>query len=214
MPSDSGGSGALDRVNVGCGPHHRLEGWLNVDVRPFSGVDRVIDATEPWPIPDGSVSYVYAEHFLEHLSIREAFDFLLHAGQALRRGGRIRLSTPNLEWVMASHFSLDDAPERRRQTLVVNRAFYGWGHRFLWSRELLDHVLARTGFEDVEFFDYGQSDDPNLRGLERHGGYLVGAGRPSVVIVEAAKGNREIAVDPHLLDWVDEEFVRHVGAGH
>ena len=207
----------IDRINLGCGPHHRLEGWLNADLRPFPGVDHVMDATESWPFADGSLCYVYGEHFLEHLSIDQTLDLLGHAGRALRPGGRIRLSTPNLEWVVATHFCLDDAtdPGRRRQeTLKVNRAFYGWGHQFLWSRELLEHVLLGTGFAAVDFFAYGESDDPNLCGLERHAGYSLAEGRPSVVIVEAVRSGAEVRVDPELREWIREEFLRHVDAGH
>lgn len=208
---------AIDRINLGCGPHHALEGWLNTDLRAFPGVERVMDATQPWPVPDGSLSYVYGEHFLEHLPILQALDLFTHAGRALRRGGRLRLSTPNLEWVIVTHFSPSgsaDDERRRQQTLVVNRAFYGWGHQFLWSRELLQHVLLGMGFEHVEFFAYGESDDPALRDLERHGGYSVADGRPSVVIAEAERGDSEIGVDPDLTDWIRREFVRHVDSGH
>jgi hypothetical protein len=88
------------KVHVGCGPHALLDGWCNADVRRFEGVDHVMDATEPWPF--SGLTHVFGEHFIEHLEIDKAIDFLVHAGRSLAPGGRIRLSTPNLAWVMAS----------------------------------------------------------------------------------------------------------------
>ena len=202
------------KVHVGCGPHALLDGWCNSDLRPFTGVDHVMDATRPWPF--GQLTHVFGEHFIEHLDVDKAIDFLVHAGSSLAPGGRIRLSTPNLAWVVRTHFSLAPADEEQRlkETLDLNRAFHGWGHRFLWSEEMLTGVMAMIGFEDVELFAYGESGDPELAGLERHGGYQVVDGHPSVIIVEGVRGARPIARDPHIDAWIDHEFVRHVRGGH
>jgi predicted SAM-dependent methyltransferase len=206
---------AVDRVNIGCGPRP-LAGWCNTDIRLFPGVDKVMDATVPWPFPEASVRYVYGEHFLEHLGMREALDFLLNAGVVLRLGGRLRLSTPNLEWVLATHFRLQcfDEDTRIRETMVINRAFHGWGHHFLWTSEFISHVLRRLGYGGVRFYGYGESDDPGLRGLERHGGYSISDGRPSVLIVEASRGAQPISRDSRLVDQITTEFIRHVESGH
>lgn len=206
----------LDRVNVGCGPKLQLAGWWNTDIREFAGIDQVMDATAPWPFAEGSLSYVYGEHFLEHLDVLAALDFLRYAGKSLRVGGRLRLSTPNLEWVMATHFRLHPTPEeqRWRDTITTNRAFYGWGHRFLWSRELLELVLLRTGYANIAFPAYGESTDANLRSLEQHGGYSIAEGRPSVIIVEATRQSVHMGVDSEIVEWLQHDFARHVSAGH
>lgn len=207
-------SAAVRKVNVGCGPHHQLSGWWNVDLREFPGVDQAMDATQPWPFEN--LEYVYGEHFLEHLEADMAIAFLLHAGDALRPGGKIRLSTPSLEWVVHTHFSSGPTPPetRLRETIQMNRAFYGWGHRFLWTSEMLDHVLRALGFVDVQFVAYGESRDPALRGVERHGKYSVADGRPSVIIVEATRAATPPAPDSELLAWLEQDFLRHVRAGH
>lgn len=202
------------KVHVGCGPHALLAGWCNSDLRPFKGVDHVMDATQPWPFRD--LTHVFGEHFIEHLDIDKAIDFLVHAGASLAPGGRIRLSTPNLAWVVRTHFSLGPADEeqRLRETLDLNRAFHGWGHRFLWSEEMLNGVMAMVGFEEIELFAYGESRDPELAGLERHGGYSVVDGYPSVIIVEGVRGAQPIERRPAVDAWIDHEFLRHVRGGH
>lgn len=205
---------SVRRVHVGCGPHHRLEGWHNVDIRAFPTVDTVMDVTRVWPFTD--LEYVYAEHFLEHLELEEGTRFLEQAGASLRRGGILRLSTPNLDWVMRTHFDfLDGTAERRLEdTFRTNRAFHGWGHRFLYTDAMLRFLLEGMGFGPVRFFEYGVSDDPNLRGLERHGGYAVHDGHPSVVIVEATRGSSAPALPHALRERLERAYVRFVRAGH
>jgi predicted SAM-dependent methyltransferase len=206
----------IKKVHVGCGPHALLPGWWNTDLREFPAIDQAMDATEPWPWR-GELTHVYAEHFLEHLKMEQAFAFLTHAGNALAPGGRLRLSTPNLSWVMATHYPTGpdvDVEARLNGTLVINRAFHGWGHRFLWSEELLTGLLASMGYEDVETFGYGESDDPVLQSIERHGRFSISDGHPSVIIVEAVRGAREIAPEQGIEAWIDDEFVSHVNAGH
>jgi len=206
--------GPVRKVHVGCGPHALLEGWCNTDLRSFKGVDHVMDATEPWPW--SGLTHVFGEHFIEHLDIDLAIDFLVHAGTSLAAGGRIRLSTPNLAWVMHTHFAPGPVEMERRlaDTLKANRAFHGWGHRFLWSEEMLTGVLASVGYEDVGVHAYGESGDPAFAGLERHGSYVVGDGLPSVVIVEAVRGTAPIARSAQIDAWIDGEFLRHVRGGH
>jgi predicted SAM-dependent methyltransferase len=201
-------------LNVGCGPLHRKTGWYNIDVREFPGVDEVRDATLPFD-DLAPVKYVYCEHFLEHLSLEGALAFLRNSAAALMPSGRIRLSTPALEWVLATHFDLtEDCPDRVIQsTLVMNRAFHGWGHQFIWSKPMLQAALAAVGFEDVKFWAYGESDDPALVGLEQHGEFQIAKGWPSVWVVEGARGSR-IAENESFVLRCEEEFQCHVRSGH
>jgi predicted SAM-dependent methyltransferase len=202
----------LRRLNVGSGPHHARERWWNVDIRDFEAVDQVLDVTQPWPFED--LELIYAEHFLEHLHPSGALDFLRHAWGALRIGGAIRLSTPGLEWVVRTHYTFADEPEKQRlQTFATNRAFHGWGHRFLYSRSMLEWVLSGVGFSDLRFFDYGESDTPEFLGIEQHGGYSKSGGFPSVWVVEARRGN-EATLDPALAEAFTEHFIRYVQSGH
>jgi predicted SAM-dependent methyltransferase len=205
----------VTKVQVGCGPKALLDGWCNTDIRQFKGIDHVMDATEPWPFT--GLTHVFGEHFLEHLEIDKAIDFLVHAGNSLAPGGRLRLSTPNLAWVMRTHFTFGDdvdAERRLQDTIKLNRGFYGWGHRFLWTAEMLTGVLASVGFEDIALYEYGRSDDAELDGLERHGNYSVVEGLPSVIIVEAVRGSEPIARNEAIDAWIEHDFLRHVRSGH
>jgi len=174
-------------VNVGCGPHNLPPDWWNIDIRKFRGIDEVLDVTQPWPYRE--LEYVYGEHFLEHLTLPQALNFLGHAWQSLKLGGAIRLSTPNLEWVLRTHFQLGKVEPKKRllDTLKVNRAFHGWGHQFLYTATMLQALLGEVGFTKIALCSYGESDEPELRNLEKHGGFQVYDGLPSVIIVEGKK---------------------------
>ena len=59
-------------LHIGAGSQ-RLEGWVNVDIRPFPGVDVVADVTRGLDFTD--VDAVFAEHFLEHLAFNSTLNF-------------------------------------------------------------------------------------------------------------------------------------------
>ena len=206
---------AIRRVQVGCGPHHHRAGWWNTDLRPFEGIDGILDACQPWPWQD-QLDYIYAEHFLEHLTLENAMDFLCAAGKALKVDGRLRLTTPSLEWVLKTHVVFDPANGSIPidDNLRLNRAFHGWGHCFLYSAATLRTLLERLGYVDVQFFEYGASNDPVLRGLELHGEYSFDCGYPSVWIVEAAKSTGGIVLDPTFQSFVEGSFNQYLRGGH
>ena len=203
----------LRKLNIACGPKHHRSRWWNVDLRPFPGVDEVMDAVSPWP--HSGLSHVYAEHFLEHLRPLDALTFLRNAIAALAVGGRIRLSTPGLEWVMHTHFTFEtDADQQVYQTFATNRAFHGWGHQFLYSRVVLSRMLKSVGFGKLAFFAYGESGTPEFVDIEQHGGHSTAGGYPSVWIIEGERCSAEIVASSELEEALREHFARHVEGGH
>lgn len=174
------------RLHVGCG-QEAIPGWINIDNRALPGVDRVLDVTAGLPFSE--VEAIYAEHFLEHLSLEQGLAFLTECQRALAPSGLLRLSTPNLDWVYATHYR----PERwtsDRESLFdcmqLNRAFRGWGHQFLYNRATLIAALSSAGFQSVTFHRYGESDRPELSNLERHETWQDTPEMPHVLIAQAS----------------------------
>lgn len=206
--------GGIRNLQVGCGPKHLRPNWWNTDLRAFKGLDEPLDAIKPWRWV-GVLEHVYAEHFLEHLDVEDGVKFLANAGRALAVGGHIRLSTPGLEWVMSSHFRFaEDGHDQVLDTLRTNRAFHGWGHKFLYSRGMLEWMLTGLNYTDIRFHSYGESEREIFRGIEMHGKFRVMNGYPSVWIVEATRGEAEIAPKPEMLALMQREFLRQVRGGH
>lgn len=194
------------RLHVGSGPE-RLEGWLNIDLERSAGVDLVLDVREGLALHD--VEAVFAEHFLEHLTVGEALDFLAEVHACLRPEGRLRLSTPNLDWVLDSHGRHGSEQHDVRSALTLNRSFYSWGHRFLWSRELLERALRATGFDALRWPAYGQSEWQGFRGLERHEPYPDTEALPHVLVVEATKAAPAPEALASLRVLLREELLRY-----
>jgi predicted SAM-dependent methyltransferase len=156
----------MPRLHLGSG-HQHLDGWINIDNQPLAGVDQVLDLTGGLPY-DG-VEFIFAEHFIEHLTYADALALLRECRRALRDDGVLRLSTPNLDWVWASHYRLDlDEADQVRGCFAINGAFRAWGHQFLYNERTLTATLHDAGFATVARCEYGESAYSTLRGLERH----------------------------------------------
>lgn len=191
----------VERLHIGCGPQV-LPGWVNVDVEPYPGIDLVHDIREGMPFT--GVQYIYAEHFIEHLTYDEALRFFRECRAALSDDGVLRLSTPNLDWVLATHYRGADGVGN---CFAMNKAFRGWGHQFLYNAATLTASLHAAGFEAVRFVAYGRSDDPVLDGIERHETYPDEPGMPHVLVVEV-QGRR--AGDGRELESAVDEYDRAI----
>ncbi|MDY6939450.1 MAG: hypothetical protein SWY16_17500 [Cyanobacteriota bacterium] len=212
-PSQHPLKGNIKKVQIGCGPKNILPDWWNVDIRHFPGIDRVMDVTQPWPFTE--IEYIYGEHFLEHLTLEGAVNFLRHAWHSSSDRVVLRLSTPALEWVLSTHMHLEEPnPKiRRAQTFAMNRAFHGWGHQFLYSQAVLTELLENLGWTNLRYCQYGASQHPALKNLERHGKYRLDNGYPSVWIVEATKTR----IFPDISQYVEglkTEYINTANAEH
>jgi predicted SAM-dependent methyltransferase len=178
------------RLHIGCG-QQAIPGWINIDNQPLPGVDRVLDVRQGLPFRGAAA--IYAEHFLEHLTLDDGLIFLKECRRALAPSGVLRLSTPNLDWVYATHYRLGTATgeESVRDCLWLNRAFHGWGHRFLYNRTMLEAALKSCGYATIRFHRYGQSDRPELAGIEKHETWQDTPEMPHVLVVEASGEGRE-----------------------
>lgn len=196
-----------DKLHLGSGPRI-LEGWVNVDNVRYPGVDVVLDVRRGLPFRD--VRFIFAEHFVEHLDLHEAMYLLRECRRVLRDDGVLRLSTPDLDWVWASHYRLDVAGgERVEDCFRLNRAFRGWGHRFLYNFETLRAVLLDAGFAQVERRDFGRSDRPELQGIEGHERSEDHGTLQDILVIEAeGRGGGT----PEELKRSRQEFLHALGA--
>jgi predicted SAM-dependent methyltransferase len=163
-----------------------LPGWLNTDVHDFRGTREVVylDARKPFPLSNGAFDVVFSEHMLEHIPYEDGLRCLRECRRVLRSGGRIRVATPSLERLIRLYdpelsdvqrrylrWSIDEFAPHADVPLpgfVLNTFLRAWGHEFVYDAQTLRHALERAGFEEIEERGVGESDDPNLAGLERH----------------------------------------------
>lgn len=191
------------RLHIGSGPQI-LPGWINIDNQPYPGVDRVLDVAEGLPFED--VRFIFAEHFIEHLAFDAAMSLMRECRRVLRDDGVLRLSTPNLDWVWASHYKKAMTPDEAvLACFAINRAFRGWGHQFLYNETTLRSLLLDAGFGTVVRREYGESEHPELRGIERHEWQPDFDGFSHILIVEASARGGEA---PEYLEGPRQMFIR------
>jgi predicted SAM-dependent methyltransferase len=155
-----------------------LPGWLNTDVDGTA--DYYLDVTAEWPIERGSLTHIFADNVIEHLTIREARAFLRGAISALEPSGTIRLVTPdartNAEAYISGDSRLDAILDRHRRhgyeapyaVDVLRVIFSESGHHagYLFDEDCLSAELSAAGFAAVRRQSPGQSGDPLLVNLE------------------------------------------------
>lgn len=162
-----------------------IDGWLNVDIHPKSETVAYMDATEPFPFSDDSLDYIFSEHMIEHISFEDGHFMLKECFRVLKKGGKIRISTPDLAFLFGLYskektdtqiryinFSVERYLKNRvpaMDTIVINNFMRDWGHQFVHDEKSLRHLLSTVGFVNIKRMIVGESEDAQLRNVEQHG---------------------------------------------
>lgn len=190
------------KLHLGCG-HNSLDGWLNSDHRPKSRNILRLDVTKRFPFEDNLFSYVFSEHMIEHLTYTQGSRMLKECHRILKPNGRIRISTPDLsfllglygedrsdlqeryiEWATKTH--VKDAPYCDA-TFVINNFVRDWGHKFIYDEPSLRFALAKAGFSEIVRCEFNASEDVELQGLENEARMPQGFLELESLILEAIK---------------------------
>lgn len=191
----------LKKLNIGCGPNP-LDGWVNVDIVPHSIDVRRIDAAGQFPWMNDTFSHVFSEHMIEHVDLDGAQNMLRESYRVLRPGGRIRIVTPNRDFLTAltkpplsqlqtdyilwacHHFAPEAVPSG---DVVVE--FFGrlWGHKHIYDRVGLWEIMAKVGFVQPIMCELRESPDPELCKLENVARMPPGFLRLESMTIEALK---------------------------
>ena len=190
------------KLHLGCGCNV-LAGWLNTDLVPRSPQVARVDLTKRLPFGDACFDYLFSEHVIEHLSYGEALTMLCECHRVLRPGGRMRISTPDLAFVVGLYAAeksdlqlryIDWATANficrapvRADTFVINNFVRNWGHLFIYDEKVLRVSLHMAGFRGVEKCALNDSSDENLCNLENERRLPPGFLRLETFTLEASK---------------------------
>lgn len=98
----------MSRLVVGAGRNFvKREGDVTLDIKPFDGIDIVMDLNLPWTLTPDSYHEIMAYHVVEHLD--SLIHFMDEAWKVLKPGGVLHIETPlaggnpELEWADPTH---------------------------------------------------------------------------------------------------------------
>lgn len=162
----------LIKIHAGCGPHI-FPGWCNIDREPGPGgvIFNLPNDLVLWGT--SSVDFIFTEHFIEHLTLRDGQKFLSECYRILKPGAVLRISTPDLQAVV--HDYINEKIDRFAPTWTpktpaqfLNEGMRSWGHEFLYDFDEIYLQLLGTGFQsrDISGCRWHQSDHAALRDLE------------------------------------------------
>ncbi len=165
-----------------------MDDWFNTDIAPSSPCVFFLDSTKRFPFDDAVFHYIFSEHHIEHLTYAEGLCTLRECYRVLKPDGKIRIATPSLEVLIGLYTSAPIDPQKRytefitdaflpeirvyNPVFVINNAFRNWGHRFLYDRAILHDAMKEVGFVDIAPAVPGESNEEQLRGVERHGQFI------------------------------------------
>jgi predicted SAM-dependent methyltransferase len=179
------GSNNVRKLQLGSGANV-IGGWLCTDLWPARKEILFLDVKKPFKFDDNVFDYIFCEHMIEHLSFTEAEGMLKECRRILKKGGKIRISTPDLQVYVALFSENKTALQKqfidwvsenwlqrggitsKNEAFVINLMMSAWGHQFLYDKKTLEHVLGETGFTEVRQFQNKISNDEHLAGLETH----------------------------------------------
>lgn len=169
------------KLQIGCGDNE-LSGWLNTELCPRRE-QIFLDATKPFPFADNVFAFIYTEHMIEHISLRDAEAMLSECRRVMAPGGIIRIVTPDLEFLTTLlstptppalrdyiAYSIDEyrihAPSSAG-TAVFNHFVRAWGHQYIHTAASLGALMSRAGFERLQHCALNESAHPELAGLAK-----------------------------------------------
>lgn len=168
----------LVMLNVGCGTDYK-NGWINIDNNSDDNIEKLDlnwDMRNPLPYEDGTVDYIFNEHFFEHLTAEEGLLCMKDFLRVLKPGGVMRIAMPDLEHVVYNYMNvpLEKDPVIKKFNFTdvktraewINMSFREWGHKWLYDFEELNRRLREAGFGQVERCELRQSKHKELRNLE------------------------------------------------
>ena len=162
-------------LDVGCGPNTHGH-FINLDYSWHPDIDICWDVTKGLPLNDRSVSGVFTEHCLEHLSF-EAVDFVLSEFyRVLKPEGALRIVVPDGELYLTRYTELVNGGEGASlpysegdeyegiysPIMSVNRIFRCHGHQFIYDFATFRQLLKKNRFTQIEKKSYQSGRDPEL----------------------------------------------------
>jgi predicted SAM-dependent methyltransferase len=135
-------------IHFGCGDINDKR-FINVDARPFSHVHLVSRSPMLSAFPKNSTDTIYACHVFEHLSFHLQPAILRRWLEILRPGGRLMLSVPDFDKLIASYLQNGREVKSIQGKLMGGQNYRGNFHCAVFTRQHLTRMLEECGYVKV-----------------------------------------------------------------
>lgn len=155
----------MKKIHLGCGGKI-IEGWDNYDIE--------VDISKRLPFEDNSASRIFAEHVIEHVTHKQAWNFLEECRRVLVVGGVVRIALPDVQRMwdrMTDEYRAavqKDVGGDGSAKAAIRAAIFDHGHQGAWTGSLLRTIMEAIGFK-AKSVAMGQSTFFDLVGVEQHG---------------------------------------------
>lgn len=181
----------VKKIQIGCGTN-LLAGWLNTDLKSSNEI-LFLDAGSKFPIESNCFDFVFSEHLFEHLIVEQQFNFLTESYRILKKGGIMRIATPNLDFLFRIYknsnepenidyvdWAVGNIPhlknvkssiidKEEHYIYVINNFFKAWGHQVIHNLSSISKLATQCDFIQVRECEVGKSEVIVLQNIERHG---------------------------------------------
>ncbi|MCG2737892.1 MAG: methyltransferase domain-containing protein [Candidatus Methanoperedenaceae archaeon] len=145
------------------------------------------DVRKKLPFNDDSIDFIYSSHLIEHLRKDECEKMLGECFRILKKGGLIRLSTPDLELTARNYIKeIDDIQNdngksnylpsenfldildiniEKSKTPFILKSFVS-RHKWIYDRESLTALLKSCGFTEILKKSFKVGEMPNIEFLD------------------------------------------------
>jgi predicted SAM-dependent methyltransferase len=160
------------------GESKKIAGWVSTNYQVFAIY--FLDATRNlYFVKD--LQYIVADNVIEHLSLDQGQSMLENMFKSLRKGGKIRIATPDLRSISSVYLKRNESMLSDYKKNLQNHnlkieyfpdllrtTYNAFGHHkgYIYDFETLEIILVKIGFREVELFRPGLSNDFNLSSLE------------------------------------------------
>jgi predicted SAM-dependent methyltransferase len=139
------------------------ERWLNVDARPETNVEYLLDFTKKWPLPDSRFDGIFSEHVFEHFDPEQGAHVLRECFRVLKPGASVRIVMPDGEKILKTYVMEPETLVAKKATATgcameaVNYYFrQEYEHQCIYDFPYLEYRLRGAGFEQIAKAAFGE----------------------------------------------------------
>lgn len=148
------------KINLGCGVRNFGKDWIHIDGGEFEHLDKKYKTVELYEFPDNSIDLIYCSHLIAYFDQVEFSALLKQWYRKLKKGGVLRIATPNFEVMIDLYNSckceLKDiiGPLYGRMDMNGELIY----HKTTYDCITLEKLLKEAGFKHTQPYNWRKTD--------------------------------------------------------